>query len=255
MSKQLAPLISNLAVLATTDLQTVDEKRLCNPESLAIRDAVVAEAENVEQVIDGESQEIAVATLAKVNGMAKQIEDRRALDKAPFLKIGKWIDATAAEFKKPLEQQAQRIRKLLSAYQVEVERKAAEERRRQQAELDRIEAEKRRIEQEAAAAAAAAKTEAEAKAAAEEAALRQAQLNVQAAAAVTTPEVTRAEGMRVRHPWKHEVTDAKALYAARGEELVELKPRTAAITKIISSSEGKIQLPGVRFWQETDVNA
>lgn len=246
------------------------------------RQEAVDAAQFCRRVVDAGSQQTAVDALKEVNALLGVVEKGRKEVKAPILDLGRKIDTTAEEFSVPLATEQKRLQGLLSAYEIEQRRIAAEAEAKRQAELRRQQEEERkrqeeadrlaRIErekQEAAIRAAREATDAEsrakAKAEADAAAARAAELAAQrekeAAEArlkqaellrAPAPTPTRAVGSSVRTLWTFDVTDIAALYAAR-PELVELTPKRAAILALIR--DGTREIPGLVIRKEVTVNA
>lgn len=117
-----------------------------------------------------------VDALAQVKAHAKAIEDARKAAKQPHLDAGRAVDAAFERLAAPVKKLVDRLGSLLTAYQVEKQRRLDEERRAREAEAARAEAAARKAAEEAAArndvigAAAAEAAEAEARKAAEAAA-------------------------------------------------------------------------------------
>jgi NADH dehydrogenase [ubiquinone] 1 alpha subcomplex assembly factor 7 len=256
-----------------------------DPAFLARRAELVESCEAVEFIASPRSQEAAVAILRDVAATLKSIEAARQEIKGPVLDLGRRIDAAAKEAVAPLVAHESRIKGLLSSYQAEERRKAAEAEAARQAELRRqaeerakAEAEARRkAEAEAAElrrrneeALAKAKSEEERAAAERRAAqeARDAQARAEAerrrleeeakrAAAAAAKPITapRAAGMMTREVWVFEVTDLNALIAhdndvpegCRG--FVRYEPNTANINAAIRN--GMRECPGLRIYQQT----
>jgi len=72
------------------------------------------------------------------------------------------------------------------------------------------------------------------------------EVKIQATIAAPLPEAVKARGTISRKVLKWEVTDIKALYAAR-PELCHVEPNAAAIKAVCSA---KLEVPGLRLWEE-----
>lgn len=59
-------------------------------------------------------------------------------------------------------------------------------------------------------------------------------------------------GMVSKKVWKFEITDLHELYSY-SENLVRIEPNVEAINKEIRITEGRVKIPGLRIWEETDV--
>ncbi len=231
-------------------------------------------------VTDADTQAEVTNAVRDIRRLLKEVEDGRKTVKAPVLDIGRKIDAAAAEFIAPLEAEAARLTKLLTVYEVEQQRIAREAEQKRQAELARQQEEERkrqaeidrqareaeqarlaaeRAERDAKTAEARAKAQQEAKEAADKAAALAAQKEKEAASAkleqaelmrAPAPTAPKAAGTAVSQPWVFEVTDAKALYAARPELVDLVLRRNDIITRI---RQGEREIPGLRIYQDTRV--
>jgi len=231
-------------------------------------------------VTDADTQAEVTNAIRDIRRLLKEVEDGRKTVKAPVLDIGRKIDAAAAEFIAPLETEAARLTKLLTVYEVEQQRIAREAEVKRQAELARQQEEERkrqaeidrqareaeiarlaaeRAERDAKTAEERAKAQEAARKAMEEAAALAAQKEKEQAAAkleqaelmrAHAPVAPKAAGTAVSQLWVFEVTDIKALHAAR-PELVDLYERRADITTRIR--QGEREIPGLRIYQDTRV--
>lgn len=201
-------------------------------------ETILAEAKKVTAVTDAASQEIAVQTGSKIRALRNELEKARTEVKKPVLDIGRKIDDVAKKAAAPLTLELDRIEKTIRQYVL-----AEQEKARKLADFQaKMEAKKRaRLEAEAAQAAAAGNT-----AVAEE-------LTEKAQAPAAAPVVAappKVEKMTVRNVWKYEVTDLKALHAAR-PTLTKLEPSPSAIAAEIAA--GMRECPGLRIWEDVDV--
>jgi hypothetical protein len=220
------------------------EAALVRPAAAAERDELVARSQALEQVVGAKSQEVAVSLLGEINRWLGDVEKERKAVKDPFFQFGKKIDKAAADFIATLELEKTRLKKLLSDFQAEQERKAREEQERQEAELRRIAEEEAALRQQ----------QATGQIDAQAVEQRQTALNQEAAAALAIVEPVRADGMMVKKVRKFRVLDIHALYKAR-PELVSLEPKTATINAVIRATESIVPIPGLDIFEEHDVNA
>lgn len=232
------------------------------------------------KVVDADTQTEVTNVVRDIKRLLKEVEDGRKAVKAPVLELGKKIDAAAAEFVATLETEANRLTGLLVGYETEQRRIAAEAEAKRQAEIRRQEAEARAAQAEierkareaeqaqlAAERAAREATNAEARARAQEEARRAAEAQQQAAAEkakqeeaaklqqaelmrAPSPTAPKAAGTAVSQPWVFEVTDIKALHAARPELVDLVVRRNDIITRI---RQGEREIPGLRIYQDTRV--
>lgn len=234
------------------------------PDAIATRDDAVGNASLVGRVENRLQAAGAADALKALKAITKAVEASRTAIKAPVLDLGKRIDATAKQFVAEVEVEITRLTGLLTSYEVEQRRIAAEEERKRQEEERRRQAEEAarmaeiRRQQEAAARAellantererAAAETQriaAESAAAIEQAAAAARQANLSAVV-----EVPKVAGTVVREDWTFEVTDLRA-FAQAHPDLVEITVRRADVLKMIRG--GCRQLAHARIYTETKV--
>lgn len=231
-------------------------------------------------VTDADTQTEVTNAVRDIKRLLKEVEDGRKAVKAPVLDIGRKIDAAAAEFTATLEAEANRLTGLLTTYETQQRRIAAEAEAKRQEELKRQQEEaelarkrallletEAREKREAAERAAREATNAEARAKAQEEARKAHEAQQQAVAEkakqeeatklqqaellrAPAPVVTRAAGASVSAPWTFEVVDIKALHAAK-PELVELSVKRSDVLAVIRG--GAREIPGLRIYQDTKV--
>ena len=231
-------------------------------------------------VTDADTQAEVTNAVRDIKRLLKEVEDGRKAVKAPVLDIGRKIDAAAAEFTATLEAEANRLTGLLTTYETQQRRIAAEAEAKRQAEIKRQQDEARKAQEEierkareaeqarqAAERAAREATNAEARAKAQDEARKAQEAQQQAAAEkvkqeeaaklqqaelmrAPAPTVTRAAGASVSAPWTFEVVDIKALHAAC-PDLVELSVKRSDVLAVIRG--GAREIPGLRIYQDTKV--
>lgn len=231
-------------------------------------------------VTDSDTRQEVVDALREVNRLLKQVEEGRKAAKAPALELGRRIDHAAEEFSAPLAVEQKRLNETLTAYEVEQQRIAREAEAKRQAELARQQEEERkkreqierqareaeiarlaaeRAERDAKTAEDRAKAQEASRKAMEEAAALAAQKEKEAEAArlqqaellrAPSPTAPKAAGTAVSQPWVFEVTDIKALHAARPELVDLVVRRNDIITRI---RQGERDIPGLRIYQDTRV--
>lgn len=235
-----------------------------DPTAVSARDEAIENA-NLIVVVRNQNQAVAGAeALRGLRAITKAVESSRTTAKAPVLELGKRIDGAAKQFVADVETEIIRITAMLTAFEIEQRRIAAEaerqrmeeERKRKAEEFARI-AEIQRKQEEAAraermaanererAAAEARRIAAEQAAAEERAAAAERQANLPVA-----PKPQRVAGTVVREEWTFEVTDLKA-FAQANPDLVEITVKRAIVLEKIR--EGCRQLPHARIYQETKV--
>lgn len=191
---------------------------------LARRDALMTECRAITQIGDQVDADCAGRVLQEAVTLTRGVEKSRSEVKAPVLDLGRAIDGVARNITEPLQAEVNRLQRLLGSW--------LEARRREQAEAEV------RVRQAEAERLAAAAQEPDPGKAAET--MRQAVLETNAALAQAAPPKIEGAGLRVQVTV--EVFNPAALYAVR-PDLVELKPRLAAIKEALVTNPG---LPGVR---------
>ena len=236
------------------------------PSAAAIRDDAIAAAGWIAQVASQAQFAAAAEALKGLSVVAKAVEASRSAVKAPVLDIGKKIDATAKAFVAEVDQEITRLTGLMTQWEIEQRRIAAEAERKRQEEERRARAaeearlaEIRRQQEAAARAELLANTEAE-RAAAEArriaaevaAATERENAAARAAAAhlIAVVDPPKVAGTVVREDWTFEVTDLRA-FAAAHPDLVEITVRRADVLKLIRG--GCRQLAHARIYTETKV--
>jgi hypothetical protein len=219
---------------------------------------LIAAASMVTTVENPSQQEFAVAAARDIKALLRGVEESRTAVKAPVLTLGRDIDRVASEFADALEKEAKRLLALVSKYQAEQQRIAAEVERARLTELQRIEderlkseAEAKRLADEQAKSAKSiedldriAREEEERKAKSEAVAAQQSAPLFQA----PTVEPVRAAGMSVRKVWRFRVLDVRDL-AFKRPDLVRIEANSSAITAALKRGE---TLPAVEAWEETE---
>lgn len=248
-------------------------------DALTARQNAIDDARMVRVVSDEFGQESAVGALRALKGLLSGVEKARKQVKEPVLSLGRSIDSTAAEFTVELEREASRITGLLTTYETEQRRIAAEveaKRRAEElakaeavrrAELERLAAEREaqrqrdeaarqareaaNAEQRAAAQAAAAAAQAEADRIAAERQKAELAARVEAAQAMTPVAAPqRVAGQVVQDVWTFDVMDVMALAKAR-PDLVTITPKRADILALIRA--GAREIPGLAIRKEVKV--
>jgi hypothetical protein len=262
------------------------------PEALSEKSRLLKHSSLVIEVNDDASCAAGAHQVKQLAAMRSMVEKSRKAIKEPVLRVGKDIDAKAAEFLAELESEEGRIKHLIGEYAREVENKrqaaererqrlAAEEfRRQQEAERQRVaeDAKVRAAEQaaeaarakaeaamwedgddakEQAAAAAEAKRKADEEAAAQQAA-EEARREADRVAAEESRRVEAAAAAKtsgVKMVPDYEVTDIHALYA-HNVGLVTLTERRAQIIEAIklqTIGETLPTIPGLRVFLKPSV--
>ena len=207
------------------------------------RDELLLASRYIGAVVTHDDAYQAATTMTDIKALTRMVEASRNEVKAPVLKLGKEIDALAAELTAELTAEALRLGRLIGTYQTEDRRKVeAAQRAAWQAEQDVLNA--ARAEHAAALKANAAPEVVEAV----EAKAFEAVAVIRATAPVA-PTVAGTATRKVQH---FEVTDASAAYKAQ-PAMFTLTPNTAAI-KAILKSQPSLVVPGLNHWTEAVAN-
>lgn len=213
------------------------------------RDELIKSAALVTTVTDRIDADDATGVLKSLKDFTREIEAQRTAAKAPALEIGRKIDAMAKELVASVDTEANRISRVLGAFEAEERRKAEDIRRVADAEIARLAHE---ATQQANAAARTASTP-EAADRASDAVIEKAQERIVAVRQQQVNAVVpKTAGTQVREDVCFEVENAKALYAAH-PELVVLEPNGTAIRAILRANPN-LQIPGLRHWREAKLN-
>jgi hypothetical protein len=209
------------------------------------RDALLGAAVSIQTVADRLDADCAVACLRNLTKFQKGIEDARSEAKAPVLDLGRRIDAIAKELAAAVTAEANRISRLVGAFEAEERKKAEAARRQAEAEIARIAEEARKK------ADAAINTARNAEDLARKEDAIKADVAEQIAAIKFAPPV-KTDGAQLREVICFEVLDIQALFAAE-PSLVTLEPNGTAIRAILKANPN-LKLPGVKHWRENKLN-
>ena len=241
----------------TTDLILVEaETPTLTASASARKSELLAYAGTIKRVRSAAEAQFAGDCLRSLAAFCRGIEASRSAAKAPYLAIGKAIDALGRELAGQVELEQRRISASLGAWQEEQRRIEQEAKQRAWAEEQRIrrEAEEREAWEEAGKSFSA--TPPDEAAQEQAAAARQEQLardiaTVRESAAVAAPG--KVAGIAVRSEIEFEITDLQALYEA-APYLVTLTPNKAAIKGALKSLREDQSLPGLKWWRKAAVS-
>lgn len=204
----------------------------------------------VKAVANAADNESAGAVVRDIRAYVKSVEAMRQTLTKPLLEGQRLLKALADDHCEPLLAEQRRIEGLAVAFaQAEARRVAREEEERQaafrKAEVERIAAEekarklaeKANTEKQQVAAIRAAQA-AEAKAA-----------DVAKVIAAPMPTVAKTKGQQTKRVMRYEVTDIRALYAAR-PELCNITEKASAINAVCVP---EMPVPGLKLWWEDKV--
>jgi phosphoglycolate phosphatase-like HAD superfamily hydrolase len=112
-----------------------------DPKAVETRDESIENAALIVAVSNQQQATIGADALRGLRAVSKAVETSRIAAKAPVLELGKRIDAAAKTFTLSVDHEVARITALLTAYEVEQRRIAAEAERQRQEEERRRQAE------------------------------------------------------------------------------------------------------------------
>lgn len=212
-----------------------------------VRNELAQQASTITQITSGEENITAGAIARSIRLHLKEVEASRVEFTKPLLDLQRLAKASVDTHIQPIQAELARLELMGTNFMLaEKRRVAAEEQARHQA-YQKAEAERRELEAKAQAAAARAKTEA-----GEDIAVRAVEKanaavqKVQDIIAAPLPSMQRSKGQSVRQVLGWEVTDIKALAAAR-PDLVRMEPNAAGIK---STCVPELPVPGLRLWWE-----
>lgn len=226
--------------------------KIIDDSAVAKRDELLETSENIEQVINDDTNQMAADQLKAIQKMLSQTEKDRKGAKKPFDEVGKRITAEAREFCSPLEIEKKRLQTMMNGYHQEQLRKQreaeAEARRKQEA----LEAEKQ---------AALAKQKAEMENATDmnqvANAAAEAELTVgkieqqQNEAAAAVPQAQAASGTAAVEEWMFEIEDLEKVFM-NNRDLLDIKPRIGLIKQRLKAGQ---KIEGIKAWTESRVRA
>ena len=199
------------------------------------RAVALIDARAIKSVTDGFTAEIATDTLKRLKKITRDVEAARKMVKAPVLELSRKIDGTAKDFVDEPSQEANRLSRLIGAWQ------AAEREKQAKARCEALEKE-RQAREEALRKAQAAGTPDE-----EQMAVVEGANAVQAARqAVAATKAAEPQGTRLLKFKKFEVLDIQELFEAH-PECVRFEPDGDVIRAMIKKTDS---IPGLRIWEE-----
>lgn len=229
-------------------IPTIDDRPVSIAQgAIQKREEALAIGKKVTQVTNVKELQLSVNSDSILKAVENEAGDACELFKGPFYRIYKKIMAMTEEFTLPITTERKRQKKLRDDFATAEQKRVDDENAR--LEQERLAAEKR-------AAAALAEQERIAnlakpqpkKEVAAEVKVQEAVADLQKTQAKAPAVVARAAGYSVKKVLKFEITDKRALYAARPEffELVEKRSViNAAITK-------ETNLPGLTVWEQIE---
>jgi hypothetical protein len=205
------------------------------PLALEMRDNALAQSGLIGKVTNGDENNLAAMAQVELKRVLKLVEDDRKEVKGPVIDLGKAIDAKAKELVRDVDQEFNRISKLVADFQ------ALENAKARAIEAQRV-AELSRIERETQAAIAQATSHEEIENIRAEADQKAAEKSVELA-----PPPHKLSHQIVGEGWDFEVTDMWTLARAH-PSCVNIEPRRAEIKSLLNVG---VKVAGVRAWKQT----
>ncbi len=228
----------NILALTNLELTTLTASQ----EAQQQRDDLLVTASAIASIADQADAEDAGRALTSIKAFTRSIEDARKTVGAPVLDLTKRINALAASITAQLEDEANRLSRMIGTYNQEQERRAAIKRQEAYDEEQRIIADTR-AKLAAATATGASDKKLEK---IEDKAIAQLTEARGLTASIAAPKLA---GVATRSELMYEITDITALYEANAAFVI-LSPNVAALKAALKAlPEGK-SLPGVRHWKE-----
>jgi len=220
-------------------------------EAEELRNNLVLSSMRCKTVLNAGEQDQAVQIARDIRTHIKEVEATRAMITKPLLETQRLLKAAADEHVGPLLAEQKRIERLVTDFQVAEQKRVEAEERKRREEFLAAQKAQFEAEEKARKLAEAARSESGLnKAIKAEEKYNEATAKVQEIIAAPEPMKFKAAGAATRKVMKYEVTDVKALYAAR-PELCELTPKPAAIR---STCSPEVPVPGLRCWWEMDTS-
>lgn len=226
------------------DRYTVPETTEAHRNDLALR------ATSITAVASADDNEAAGEIVRDIRKYCKDAEFVRTTISRPLLDAQKQLKALVDDHVAPLVLEQQRIERLAVQFAQAEARRVAREQEEQQAAYRKAEAERMAAEEKARQAAEKANTEKQ-----QVNAIKLAQAAEAKAAEVATvlaapaPVVQKSKGQQTKKVLCYEVTDLRALYAAR-PELCTVEAKASAIKAVCVP---ELPVPGLKLWYEDRV--
>jgi len=216
------------------------------------RNEIALRGASITAVATAAQNDAAGVVVREIRGYVKAVEAMRQTLTKPLLDGQRLLKALSDDHCAPLVAEQQRIERLAVQFAQAEARRVAREEEERQAAYRKAEAERAALEEKARIAAEKANTEKQqVKAIQLGQAATAAAEQVAAVLATPPPVMSKSKGQQVRRELRVEVTDIRALAAAR-PELVKFEPNLAAI-KALLVPESPNMPPGLKLWWEDKV--
>lgn len=216
-------------------------------EATGARDEIALRAFFINEITDAAQNNAAREVAVEIRRYLKSVEAARTGLTKPLLDAQKAMKALADQHVAPLAQELVRLENLAADFLIADQRRVAREEAARQEAYQKAEAQRKALEAAAIAAAAAVTTDAQLESAIKiEATAVAAEVAVQQIIQAPQPRLDKASGQSLKKVLKYEVTDIRALAAAR-PDLVRIEPNCSGIQ---STCIPEIPVPGLRLWWE-----
>ena len=214
------------------------------------RNELALAANRVVAVADAGSNEVAGQVVRNIRAYVKAVEAVRTSITKPLFDAQKLVKSLADDHCAPLLAEQQRIERLAVGFAQAEARRVAREEEERQAAYRKAEAERAALEEKARLLAEKANTEKQQITAIKTAQAAEAKAAEVATVLATPPPVAaKSKGQQTKRVLKYEVTDIRALYAAR-PELCTIEEKASAIKAVCVP---ELPVPGLRLWYEEQV--
>lgn len=231
---------------------TLPERYSIQPEDESARNDLALAAMEIKTITTAQQNESAGIVVRELRQYIKSVEAARTSITKPLLDAQRFVKALADDHCAPLLSEQQRIERIAVMFAQSESRRVAREEEERQAAYRRAAAEQFAAEEKARLAAEKAYTEKQLdKAIQLEQVSMAAQEKVAAIIAAPMPTVQKTKGQQIRKELRVEVTDIRALAAAR-PDLVKMEPNLVGIKATLVPESPNLP-PGLRLWWEDKI--
>jgi len=235
--------------LVTQTIQ-LPERYTLPPPTEESRNDLALRALSITAIATADENEAAGEIVRDIRRYLKDAEAARVVLSKPLLEAQRQLKALVDDHVAPLVTEQRRVEALAVGFAQAEARRVAREEEERQAAFRKAEAERLALEEKARKQAEKANTEKQQVAAIKTAQAAEAAAAVVAAVvAAPPPSVAKSKGQQTKKVLKYEVTDVRALYAAR-PELCTLEAKASAINAVCVP---ELPVPGLRLWWEDKV--
>jgi len=235
--------------LVTQTIQ-LPERYTLPPPTEESRNDLALRAVSITAIATADENEAAGEIVRDIRRYLKDAEAARVVLSKPLLEAQRQLKALVDDHVAPLIAEQKRVEALAVGFAQAEARRVAREEEERQAAYRKAEAERMALEEKARIQAEKANTEKQQVAAIKTAQAAEAKAaEVAQVLATPAPVAAKSKGQQVRRVLKYEVTDVRALYAAR-PELCTIEAKASAINAVCVP---ELPVPGLRLWWEDKV--